>query len=229
MQKISLEQASESARKKFMVGVYNWMLFGLLLSGVAAYFTATNLTMQQFIFGNQFTFLFLIIAELVLVFVLVGKIRTMSVSTASICFVVYAILNGVTLSSVLLVYTTSSIVQIFLITALMFGAMSVYGMFTKTDLTSAGRYLMMGVIGLVIASVINIIFRSSGLDWIISIATVVIFTGLTAYDTQKLMKLSVHADESENFRKVAIIGALELYLDFINIFLGLLRLFGNRR
>ncbi|MFI3257792.1 MAG: Bax inhibitor-1/YccA family protein, partial [Spirochaetales bacterium] len=188
-----------------------------------------NLTMQQFIFGNQFTFLFLIIAELVLVFVLVRKIRTMSVSTAGICFVVYAILNGVTLSSVLLVYTTSSIVQIFLITALMFGAMSVYGMFTKTDLTSAGRYLMMGVIGLVIASVINIIFRSSGLDWIISIATVVIFTGLTAYDTQKLMKLSVHADESENFRKVAIIGALELYLDFINIFLGLLRLFGNRR
>ncbi len=229
MQTVSLASASIETRQKFMAGVYGWMVAALAISGVAAFFTANSVTLLNLIFGNQFGYLVLVIAELGLVMYLVSQIRKLSVAQASFFFILYSVLNGVTLSSILLVYTGSSIAQVFLTTALMFGGMSLYGMKTKSDLMAAGRYLTMALIGLIIASVVNILLRSSGLDWIISIATVVIFTGLTAYDTQKLMKISVHADGSENFQKVAIIGALELYLDFINIFLALLRLFGNRR
>ncbi len=229
MQTISLASASIETRQKFMAGVYGWMVAALAISGVAAFFTANSYTLLNLIFGNRFGYLVLVIAELALVMYLVSQIRKLSVAQASFFFILYSVLNGVTLSSVLLVYTGSSIAQVFITTALMFGGMSLYGMKTKSDLTSAGRYLFMALIGLIIASVVNLLLRSSGLDWIISIATVVIFTGLTAYDTQKLMRISVHADGSENFQKVAIIGALELYLDFINIFLALLRLFGNRR
>ncbi|HZK19990.1 MAG TPA: Bax inhibitor-1/YccA family protein, partial [Treponemataceae bacterium] len=126
------------------------------------------------------------------------------------------------------IYTESSIVRVFLISALLFGSMSFYGARTKSDLTSAGRYLIMALIGLIIASIVNILLKSSGLDWLISIIAVVIFTGLTAYDTQKLLRIAQYDDGSENFQKVAVLGALTLYLDFINIFLHLLRLFGNR-
>lgn len=225
----SLHEASVDVRKKFMAGVYGWMGLALAISAAAAYFTVNSQFMLNLVYGSRYTIYGLIIAELALVFILAGKIRQMSVQTARLCFVGYSILNGVTLSVVLMIYASSSVAQIFFITALMFGAMSLYGMKTKTDLTSAGRYLMMALIGLIIASVINLLFRSTGLDWLISIIAVVVFTGLTAYDTQKLMKISVQADGSENFQKIAIIGALNLYLDFINIFLNLLRLFGNRR
>ncbi len=229
MNQISLANASTEARQKFMTGVYGWMVAALVISAAAAFFTVNSYTLLNLIFGSRFGYIILVIAELGLVMYLVSQIRKLSVAQAAFFFILYSVLNGVTLSSVLLVYTGSSIAQVFLTTALMFGGMSIYGMKTKSDLMSAGRYLTMALIGLIIASVINLLLRSSGLDWIISIATVVIFTGLTAYDTQKLMRISVHADGSENFQKVAIIGALELYLDFINIFLALLRLFGNRR
>lgn len=228
MKTASLNQANDDAQRKFMTGVYSWMVLALAISGGAAFFTANSTMMLNFIYGTRFGILVLIVGQLALVFTLAGRIRKMSVTTAGILFIAYSILTGITFSSILLVYTGSSITRIFLITALMFGGMSLYGMKTKTDLRSAGRYLMMALIGIIIASVINMIFRSSGLDWIISIITVVVFTGLTAYDTQKLLKISVNADGSENFQKIAIIGALELYLDFINIFLALLRLFGNR-
>ena len=225
---ITLAQANVSVRQKFMAGVYGWMASGLLISAVAAFFTANTLFIRNLLFGNLFVMIGLVIIEFVLVFTLVGRIAKMSVSSARFFFILYSIVNGITLSSVLLLYTGTSIAQIFFTTALMFGAMSVYGLKTKTDLSSFGRYFTMAIIGLIIASLFNIFLHSDGLDWIISIITVVVFTGLTAYDTQKMMRISVYADGSENFQKVAIIGALELYLDFINMFLALLRLFGSR-
>ncbi len=230
MQTISLASASIESRQKFMTGVYGWMVAALAISAVSAFLTiATGFYVTVFTSLAGYGYMVLIIAELALVMYLVGQIRKISIGKAAFFFILYSVLNGVTLSSVLLIYEITSVAQAFLTAALMFGGMSLYGMKTKSDLTSAGRYLFMALIGLIIASVVNLLLRSSGLDWIISIATVVIFTGLTAYDTQKLMRISVHADGSENFQKVAIIGALELYLDFINIFLALLRLFGNRR
>ena len=161
--------------------------------------------------------------------ILSAGIRKMSFAAAAASFVIYSIVNGLTLSSVLFVYTGTSIARIFVITALMFGAMSIYGATTKNNLQSAGKYLMMAVIGLIIASLVNIFMRSSSLDWLISFVTVGVFTGLTAYDTQKITEAARYAQNNEGFKKVAIIGALELYLDFVNIFLSLLRLFGKRR
>ena len=225
---ITLEQAKPAVQKKFMTGVYRWMVLALAISGVSAFFTAGSQTALHLIFGNPVVFIGLIVGELVLVFVLSARIRDMKPSTAAFFFILYSIVNGITLSSIFLAYKISSIANIFAITALMFFGMSLYGMKTKSDLRSAGRYLMMGLIGILIASFMNLLFRSSGLDWLISIISVVVFTGLTAYDTQKLMTIGVYDDGSANFRKVSIIGALELYLDFINIFLSLLRLFGSR-
>ena len=232
---ITLKQAQPEVQQRFMTGVYRWMVLALALSGIAAYASAyiplSNgypLVYSIYRAGNGMGMWALIIAELVLVFTLSARINKMSMSSAKIMFLAYSVINGITLSSIFLLYTSTSIAKVFLISALLFGSMSIYGMRTKNDLTGAGRYLMMAVMGLVIASIINILLKSSGLDWLISIIAVVVFTGLTAYDTQKLMRISQYNDGSENFQKVAIIGALQLYLDFINIFLHLLRLFGNR-
>lgn len=226
---MSLRDAKPVVQQRFFSRVYGFMVLALAISGVAAFFVANNVGIQRVIFGNQLVFFGLIIGELVLVFILSAQIQSMSRQTATLLFIAYSIVNGLTLSAVFLVYTSSSIASIFLISALMFGGMSLYGLKTKSDLNSAGRYLIMGLIGVIIASVVNMLLRSSTLNWLISILTVVIFTGLTAYDTQKLLNISKYDDGSENFQKVAIIGALQLYLDFINIFLALLRLFGNRR
>ena len=205
------------------------MVAALAISGIAAFAVFNSETLLYFIFGNRFTFLGLIIAEFALVIILSAGIRRMSFPAAAASFVIYSIVNGLTLSAVLFVYTSTSVVRIFVITALMFGAMSVYGATTKSSLQSAGKYLMMAVIGLVIASLVNIFMRSSSLDWLISFVTVGVFTGLTAYDSQKITQAARYAQDNEDFKKVAIIGALELYLDFVNIFLALLRLFGKRR
>ena len=226
---ISLQQANEKISQRFIAAVYGWMVAALAISGIAAFAVFNSETLLYFIFGSRFTFLGLIIAELALVFILSAGIRRMSFPVAAASFVIYSIVNGLTLSSVLFVYTGTSIVRIFVITALMFGAMSVYGATTKSSLQSAGKYLMMALIGLIIASLVNLFMRSSSLDWLISFVTVGVFTGLTAYDTQKITTAARYAQDNEDFKKVAIIGALELYLDFINIFLALLRLFGKRR
>nr|WP_298679850.1 Bax inhibitor-1/YccA family protein [uncultured Treponema sp.] len=226
---ISLQQANEKISQRFIAAVYGWMVAALAISGIAAFAVFNSETLLYFIFGSRFTFLGLIIAELALVFILSAGIRRMSFPVAAASFVIYSIVNGLTLSSVLFVYTGTSIVRIFVITALMFGAMSVYGATTKSSLQSAGKYLMMALIGLIIASLVNIFMRSSSLDWLISFVTVGVFTGLTAYDSQKITTAARYAQDNEDFKKVAIIGALELYLDFINIFLALLRLFGKRR
>ena len=226
---ISLQQANEKISQRFIAAVYGWMVAALAISGIAAFAVFNSETLLYFIFGSRFTFLGLIIAELALVFILSAGIRRMSFPVAAASFVIYSIVNGLTLSSVLFVYTGTSIVRIFVITALMFGAMSVYGATTKSSLQSAGKYLMMALIGLIIASLVNLFMRSSSLDWLISFVTVGVFTGLTAYDTQKITTAARYAQDNDDFKKIAIIGALELYLDFINIFLALLRLFGKRR
>ena len=226
---ISLQQANEKISQRFITAVYGWMVAALAISGIAAFAVFNSETLLYFIFGSRFTFLGLIIAEFVLVVILSAGIRKMSFPVAAASFVIYSIINGLTLSSVLFVYTGTSIVRIFVITALMFGAMGVYGATTKSSLQSAGKYLMMALIGLIIASLVNIFMRSSSLDWLISFVTVGVFTGLTAYDSQKITTAARYAQDNEDFKKVAIIGALELYLDFINIFLALLRLFGKRR
>ena len=226
---ISLQQANEKISQRFITAVYGWMVAALAISGIAAFAVFNSETLLYFIFGNRFTFLGLIIAEFALVIILSAGIRRMSFPAAAASFVIYSIVNGLTLSAVLFVYTSTSVVRIFVITALMFGAMSVYGATTKSSLQSAGKYLMMAVIGLVIASLVNIFMRSSSLDWLISFVTVGVFTGLTAYATQKITQAARYAQDNEDFKKVAIIGALELYLDFVNIFLALLRLFGKRR
>lgn len=225
---VQVDRVKEDARQSFMNAVYGWMVLALAVSGGSAWFVSNSRPLQQLIFGNTFVFFGLIIGELALVWWLSASIRKMSVSTAMVAFLAYSLLNGATLSSIFLVYTGESIVRIFAITALTFGAMSLYGMKTKTDLKSMGRYLSMAVIGIVIALAINIFLRSSGFDILISLITVLVFTGLTAWDTQNLLAIAENADDSESFKKVAIMGALKLYLDFINIFLALIRLFGRR-
>ncbi len=225
---IGFQQSKELAQRKFLSGVYQWMAAALLVSGAVAYFVAGNAGFQRLVFGNPLVFFGLIIGELALVWWLSASIRTISVSAATIAFIGYSVLNGLTLSSVFLVYTGASVVRIFAITALLFGSMSIYGLKTSSDLRSMGRYLVMGVFGIIIASVVNLLIGASWLDVLISMVTVVVFTGLTAYDTQKLLATARFADDSDDYRKVAIIGALHLYLDFVNIFLALLRLFGRR-
>ena len=228
---ISLQQANEKITQRFVTAVYGWMVAALAISGIAAFAVFNSRELFSFIFGSRFTFIGLLIAEFVLVMTLTAGVRRMSFPVAAGAFIVYSIVNGLTLSSILFIYTHTSVVRIFAVTALMFGAMSVYGATTKSNLQSAGRYLMMAVIGLVIASLMNIFFflHSSSFDWLISFVAVGVFTGLTAYDSQKISQIARYAQDNEAYKKVAIIGALELYLDFINIFLALLRLFGKRR
>lgn len=221
-------RTTEDERKKFMSGVYTWMTLALALSGLTAFGVASSPVILQLIFGNELVFFGLIIAELVLVMVFSFRVHKMSVTAASLVYIVYSILNGITLASIFIVYTKTSIFSVFLISAGMFAAMSIYGRVTKQDLRSAGRYLTMALFGVIIASVVNIFLKSSSLDWLLSLVTVGIFVGLTAYDTQKAYAIAERSDGSDMFAKASVVMALELYLDFINIFLSLLRLFGKK-
>ena len=216
----------------FIRSVYNWMAFALALTGFVAFFVSNSPTMVRLIFGNPFIFFVLIIAELGLVFSIGGRINKMSAGTATSLFVIYSALNGITLSFIFLAYTRTSIASTFFICAGTFIGCSIYGWSTKKDLTSWGGFLTMGLIGIIIASLVNMFVRSSGMNLIISYIGVIVFVGLTAYDTQKLknMALSQPAGlEGAVVRKGAILGALSLYLDFINLFLMLLRIFGQTR
>ena len=197
-----------------------------------AYYVSNSQSMQNIIFGNPMVFYGLIIGELAMVFYLSARVNKMQASTATALFVLYAALNGATLSAVFLAYTKSSIASTFFVCAGTFVAASVYGWTTKKDLTSFGSFLFMGLIGIIIASVVNLFLKSSGMTMIISYIGVLLFTGLTVYDTQRLknMALAQPADlEAGVVRKGAIMGALSLYLDFINLFLMLLRIMGDRR
>ena len=227
---ITLSQAQPEVQRKFMTGVYLRMTLALIITAAVAWYTSRSEYMLQLLFSNRgVPFYVLIVLELVLVVVLSAAIHRLSPLAALFFFLLYSVINGITFSSIFIVYQIGSIFHLFLISALMFGAMSVYGMFTKSDLTSAGRYLSMALIGLIIAGLVNILLKSPMLGWLTSLVGVGIFIGITAYDTQRLMRIGIHNDGSENFQKMAVIGALELYLDFINIFLKMLSLFGKRK
>ena len=226
---ITINNAEQLVQRKFLTKVYGWMSLALLLSGITSFIVATSPFLINLVFGNKIGFPLLAIGEIVLVWWLSASIRKISTMTASIAFLAYSVINGATLASIFYVFSLNSIIVVFLVSALMFIGMSLYGVFSKSDIMSFGRYFSMAIIGLIVASVINIFLKSSGFNWVISIVTVVIFTGLTAYDTRKMILVSQQADGSDMFQKASIIGALELYLDFINIFLALLRIFGKSR
>ena len=213
-----------------MAGVYFRMTIALFITAAVAWYASDSEQIMGFLYSNKgLPFYALIVVELVLVIALSAAIHKMSSFVALFFFILYSVVNGLSFSAIFILYELGSVFHIFLISALMFAAMSVYGAFTKSDLTSAGRYLTMALIGLIVAGLINLLFKSTMLDWITSIVGVGIFIGLTAYDTQRLMRIGVKNDGSEKFQKMAVIGALELYLDFINIFLKMLRLFGKRK
>ena len=216
---------------EFIRSVYNWMAIGLGITGLVAFYISNSETMLRLIFGNQMIFFGLIIGELALVFSISARVHKMRASTATSLFMLYAALNGATLSAIFLVYTRSSITSTFFICAATFIASSIYGMVTKRDLTSVGQFMFMGLIGIVIASVVNLFIRSSGVSLIVSYIGVIVFVGLTAYDTQKLRTMALTQPagiDGATLRKGAILGALTLYLDFINLFLMLLRIMGSR-
>ncbi len=227
---ITIAQARQEASSIFLAKVFNWMAMGLGLTGLIAYFTASS-GLARAIVGSPL-FIVLIVAELGMVFYLSARISKIQAATASGLFIGYSVLNGLTLSTVFLAYTSSSIAGTFLITAGMFGAMAIYGLATKRDLSGLGSFLFMGLIGIIIASVVNIFLKSSGMSWMISFLGVLIFTGLTAYDVQKIKNMGeegILSQGEEAIKKGSIMGALALYLDFINLFLMLLRFFGGSR
>ena len=217
----------EQRTRTFVRSVYAWMFGGLMTTAFAALWVVMSPAMQQIVLGTPMVRFGLIIAELGIVFWLSFRIRTMAPSTAAAAFLVYSLLNGLTLSVIFYAYKLPSIEMAFVTAAGMFGAMSIYGMVTKRDLTSVGSFFFMGLIGIVICMFINMFIKSDGLSFVISLLGVFIFLGLTAWDNQKLkIMATATGPQQESF---AVIGALTLYLDFINLFLFLLRLFGGRR
>jgi hypothetical protein len=223
-EEIRIEQAS------FISRVYAWMCVALLVTAITAIFVASTPALLEFIFGTRFVFFGLLIGEFILVTYLSAAVGRMSATTATLVFLFYACLNGLTFAIIFLVFTTGSIASTFLITAGTFGAMSAYGYFTKRDLTTMGNLLGMALIGLVLASLVNLFLGSEIIYWATTYAGVIIFVGLIAYDTQKIKALNVIGNAgTEEDKKEAIMGALTLYLDFINLFLFLLRIFGRRK
>lgn len=213
-----------------MKSVYMWMTIALGITGIVALYVAQSSQLLYALFSNSILFWGLIIAEFVLVFVISARIQAMSFSTALILYLLYSVINGITLSLIFIFYTSSSVASTFFVTAGTFGVMSLIGYFTKKDLSKLGGILFMLLVGLIIATVVNLFMQSSAMYWIITYAGVLIFVGLTLFDTQKIKILleECQADE-ETTQKIALLGALTLYLDFINLFLYLLRILGDRR
>lgn len=210
--------------------VYLWMTLALVITGFTAYYVASSESLMMAFFSNQIIFWGLVIGELVLVFSLSAAINKLSLTAATLMFVLYSVINGATMSFIFLVYTVSSVTNVFLITAATFAVMAFFGYFTKTDLTSWGKILMMALIGIIIATIVNIFTKSEGLAVILNYLGVLVFVGLTAYDSQKIKQMLMQApDAGEGAQKVALLGALSLYLDFINLFIYLLRILGSRR
>ena len=227
-----VEERAQSSALSFpalMSKVYLWMTLALVVTGMTAYYVASSPAILYAIVSNQIAFWGLFIGELVLVFVLSSRIMSLSFVTASLMFVIYSIMNGVFFSFILLAYTEQSIATTFLITAGTFGAMSLFGFVTKRDLSTMGRILFMLLIGLIIATVVNIFMKAEGLTLILNYAGVVIFVGLTAYDTQSIKQMLQEHGDKEGAEQIALLGSLSLYLDFINLFIYLLRFFGESR
>lgn len=232
----SVSRASESLENKsaqavLFRNVYIWMTLALVITAVTAFLVASSPSLIYAIIGSKLLFYGLLIGELALVWILSANINKLSFNIATIMFVGYSILNGLTLSIIFLIYTQASIVLTFFVTAATFGAMALFGTITKKDLSSWGNILLMALVGLIIASIANWFVKSEMLYWIVTYAGVLIFVGLTAYDAQKIKnQLNTYGNEiNETTQKIALMGALSLYLDFINLFLYLLRLLGNRK
>lgn len=227
---VPVSQASTDAATVFLAKVFYWMAIGLGVTGVVAFFTAQSGLVNTIV--RSPLFILLVLGELGLVFFLSARVEKLQASTATGLFMGYSFLNGLTLSTIFLAYTKASIAGTFFIAAGMFGAMAVYGFVTKRDLTGFGSFLFMGLIGIVIASIVNLFMASSMLSWMISGIGVIVFTGLTAYDVQKLSRMGTAGIMEQGeaaVQKGAVIGALALYLDFINLFLMLLHFFGGSR
>ena len=223
------ESALSAVFPALMRKVYVWMTMALAITGICAYGVATSPNIMQMIYGNSMTIWVLFIVELGLVFYTMARTQKLSLTTATTLFIIYSALNGVTLSGIFMVYSMTSIAKVFFITAGTFAAMALYGYFTKTDLSKIGNILFMALIGLIIATVVNLFLKSAMFDLILCYIGVGIFVGLTAWDSQKIKHmLAMQVDMSESAQKIALMGALSLYLDFINLFLYLLRIFGNR-
>lgn len=220
-----------SAQMSLFRQVYLWMAMALAITGMTALLVAGSPTMLSLIFSSKLSFFILIIAELALVWYLSARIERLSFTTATFMFIVYSLLNGAMLSSIFLLYTATSIASTFFVTAGTFGVMCIYGYVTKRDLTSIGNICLMAVIGLIIAGLVNIFLQSSMMSLIISGIGVLVFVGLTAYDSQKIKHLLLRdgVEVNDSTRKIALLGSLMLYLDFINLFLYLLRFLGDRR
>ena len=221
----SRENSSPYAVSNALNQSFLWMFGGLLLTALTSFVVAGNANLMNAIFSNAIIFYGLIIAELGLVFFLSIRVQHMSFEAALTTFLVYSILNGVTLSAIFVLYTSASIGSCFLIAALLFGVMAVYGYTTKRDLTSIGNIALMALVGIIIASLVNLFLKNNGLSIIISYLAIAIFVGLTAYDSQKIKRMAASGAGAN----IGILGALSLYLDFINIFLNLLRLFGKQK
>ena len=220
----------EMEQRTFFAKVYGWMTFALAITALVASYVAGNPALVRTIVGNRILFLGLILAELALVMGLSGWINRMSALLATLVFILYSALNGLTFSVMFLAYTASSLGVTFLVTAGTFGITALYGYFTKSDLSSIGNMAFMGLIGVILASLVNFWLQSSAIYWITTYIGIAVFVGLVAYDTQKIKRLNVIGNAgTEEDRKEAILGALVLYLDFINLFLLLLRFFGRRR
>ncbi len=219
---------TQSVVGAFMTKVYSWMTLALFITGIVAMYVASSEQLLSIVFGTKYMFMGLIIAQLGVVWYLSARVSKLSYTSAIIMFIFYSVLSGITLSSIFIIYTASSIASTFFITAGTFAVMSLAGFFTKKDLSGFGAIMMMGLIGLIIATVVNYFLQSSTLNYIISYAGVMIFVGLTAYDTQKLKVMATQLD-GEQAKKGSIMGALTLYLDFINLFLYFLRVLGDRK
>ena len=223
------ELEASAALPVLMRKVYVWMTLALVITGFTAYAVAATPNLQQLVFANTWVLWGLIIAEVGLVIAINAAINKLSLAMATLLFVLYSVINGATLSVIFVAYSIGTISKVFFITAGTFAVMAFIGYVTKTDLSKMGKILFMALIGIIIATVVNIFVKSSGLDMILSYVGVLVFVGLTAYDTQKIKQMLWQAGNvSENSQKVALLGALSLYLDFINLFLYLLRLFGRR-
>ena len=214
---------------KVMRRVYVKMLVAMLVTAATSMYVSSNEAILQLIFGNSFVTIGLVISQIAVVLVLSGRLNKLSITSATLLFYLYSVLTGVVFSSILLLYTATSVGMTFLITAGVFAAMSIYGFTTSSDLTKFGSIMFMALIGLIICSVVNIFLKSSGMEWIISLAGVAIFIGLTAWDTQKIKNAAMYATDGTSAEKLATFGALSLYLDFVNLFLYLLRFFGGSR
>lgn len=220
----------QAAFPVLMRKVYTWMTLALVLTGLTAYGVATSPGIMMALYSNSALMWGLVIAEFALVIGISAAINRLSLATATLMFVAYSVINGAMLSSIFMIYTAASIASVFFITAATFAVMALIGYTTKTDLTSVGKLLFMALIGLVIATIVNMFIGSSTMTMICSYVGVLIFVGLTAYDSQKIKNMLMQApDAGESSQKLALLGALTLYLDFINLFIYLLRIFGDRK